>query len=101
MKVFSANTQPGIIQAPFTAEQVVGLNRYQQLPFVQHYHCGRETCRAKLTAHASGLYCHSCRYFMQTFAHVGPDDYVKIDAARRWSQSFDTTRPLDSVVCVD
>ena len=57
-----------IIKAPFTTEQVKGLNKYQECPYIHPFTCGHSVCGAVLCANQDGWQCPKCDY-RQDWAH--------------------------------
>jgi hypothetical protein len=56
------------IEAPWTWDQAMALNRWQNAGFVHEFTCGTEGCRYKLIAVTAGLVCPKCDY-TQNWAH--------------------------------
>lgn len=71
------------IKAPFNADQVKALNRFQQSDRVHPFTCGNGNCRAVLVATAAGWVCPDCPY-TQDWAHdlmLGPPPPFPAEAA--------------------
>ncbi len=56
------------LEAPFTAEQVVALNRWQQRGDIHPFTCGNDSRHAVLVATEEGWHCPDCDY-RQRWAH--------------------------------
>lgn len=54
--------------APFTPEEVVNLNEYQETGCFHPFTCGTDSCRATLVATEAGWTCPACEY-TQGWAH--------------------------------
>lgn len=61
---------PGIVQAPFTPEQMDALNAYQSRGDFHPYTCGSATCRTALVATEGAWRCPECSY-VQGWAYEG------------------------------
>ena len=70
----------GKIRAPFTAEQVDGLNRWQHTDYVHPFTCGNSECRAVLVATEGGWVCHECHSYSQDWAH----DFMVKEPVKPW-----------------
>lgn len=67
------------IEAPWTKQQVEGLQRYQENDFYHEYTCGGEDCGSTLVPTINGWVCQFCNY-KQDWAHAWssvPEDMRK------------------------
>lgn len=70
-----------IVRAPFTDEQVAGLNAYQTESALHPFTCGNNSTHPVLVAAREGLHCTACTYTQQ-WAHAAMADGRWVEASR-------------------
>jgi len=91
-----------IVQAPFTAEQVVTINKFQESGVAHPFTCGKRDQATHLWEHGDfgilratedGLVCDYCEY-TQSWVYDFMMDPDTLDVLNQWPWSRDTGNPV-------